>query len=130
MAASLMRPKEPKTEIDKTLTLDGYAADAAVVGIKLASKLQPVMTTYATDINVSDILEDRRIFLIITLNGGSASKAAGNIGILANTWGIWSLTNFNKQNPDGDNTGYPSYSNGVLTVPNSWGFCYTVIFKL
>lgn len=88
------------------------------------------MTTYATDINVSDILEDRRIFLIITLNGGSASKAAGNIGILANTWGIWSLTNFNKQNPDGDNTGYPSYSNGVLTVPNSWGFCYTVIFKL
>lgn len=39
MAASLMRPKEPKTEIDKTLTLDGYAADAAVVGIKLASKL-------------------------------------------------------------------------------------------
>ena len=125
MATSLMRPKEPKIEIDKTLTLDGYAADASAVGIKLASKLEPVMTTHETD-----ILEDRRIFLIITLNGGSASKAAGNIGILANTWGIWSLTNFNKQNLDGDSTGYPSYSDGVLTVPNSWGFCYTVIFKL
>lgn len=62
MAASLMRPKEPKIEIDKTLTLDGYAADAAVVGIKLASKLEPVMTTNETNINVSDILEDRRIF--------------------------------------------------------------------
>ena len=38
MAASLMRPKEPKTEIDKTLTLDGYAADAKVVGDALNSK--------------------------------------------------------------------------------------------
>ena len=37
MAASLMRPKEPKTEIDKTLTLDGYAADAKVVGDRMAA---------------------------------------------------------------------------------------------
>ena len=39
MATSLMRPKEPKTEIDKTLTLDGYAADAKVVGDKMASRI-------------------------------------------------------------------------------------------
>lgn len=37
MAASLMRPKEPKTEIDKTLTLDGYAADAKSVGDELTT---------------------------------------------------------------------------------------------
>lgn len=38
MAASLMRPKEPKIEIDKTLTMDGYAADAKVVGDALNNK--------------------------------------------------------------------------------------------
>lgn len=37
MATSLMRPKEPKIEIDKTLTQEGVAADAKAVGDALTT---------------------------------------------------------------------------------------------
>ena len=54
MAASLMRPKEPKIEIDKTLTQDGVAADAKVVGNALNNKnalIQEDNYTNRTDSN-------------------------------------------------------------------------------
>lgn len=115
---------------DKTLTLDGVAADAAMVGDALGNKLEPVLSSYSKDIDVSGIMADNRILLILTVNGGSASKTVGNIGILANHWGIWTLTNFDKQLPEGDGTGYMSFSGSTLTVPQSYGWSYTVIFKL
>lgn len=112
------------------MTLDGVAADAAMVGDALGNKLEPVLTSYGKDIDVSGILANNRILLILTVNGGSASKTVGNIGILANHWGIWTLTNFDKQLPEGDGTGYMSFSGSTLTVPQSYGWSYTVIFKL
>lgn len=115
---------------DKTLTQDGVAADAAVVGDALNRKLEPVLSSYSKDIDVSGILASNRILLILTVNGGSASKTVGNIGILANHWGIWTLTNFDKQLPEGDGTGYMSFSGSTLTVPQSYGWSYTVIFTL
>lgn len=115
---------------DKTLTLDGVAADAAMVGDALGNKLEPVLSSYSKNIDVSGILANNRILLILTVNGGSASKTVGNIGILANHWGIWTLTNFDKQLPEGDGTGYMSFSGSTLTVPQSYGWSYTVIFKL
>lgn len=115
---------------DKTLTQDGVAADAAMVGDALGNKLEPVLSSYSKDIDVSGIMADNRILLILTVNGGSASKTVGNIGILANHWGIWTLTNFDKQLPEGDGTGYMSFSGSTLTVPQSYGWSYTVIFKL
>lgn len=115
---------------DKTLTQDGIAADAAVVGDALNRKLEPVLSSYSKNIDVSGILANNRILLILTVNGGSASKTVGNIGILANHWGIWTLTNFDKQLPEGDGTGYMSFSGSTLTVQQSYGWSYTVIFKL
>lgn len=115
---------------DKTLTQDGIAADAAVVRDALNRKLEPVLSSYSKDIDVSGILASNRILLILTINGGSASKTVGNIGILANHWGIWTLTNFDKQLPGGDGTGYMSFSGSTLTVPQSYGWSYTVILKL
>ena len=101
-----------------------------MVGDALENKLEPVLSSYSKDIDVSGILADNRILLILTVNGGSASKTVGNIGILANHWGIWTLTNFDKQLPEGDGTGYMSFSGSTLTVPQSYGWSYTVIFKL
>nr|DAH43549.1 MAG TPA: hypothetical protein [Caudoviricetes sp.] len=115
---------------DKTLTQDSVAADAATVGDALNRKLEPVLSSYSKDIDVSGILASNRILLILTVNGGSASKTVGNIGILANHWGIWTLTNFDKQLPEGDGTGYMSFSGSTLTVPQSYGWSYTVIFTL
>lgn len=115
---------------DKTLTQDGVAADAVVVGDALNRKLEPVLSSYSKNIDVSGIMANNRILLILTVNGGSASKTVGNIGILANHWGIWTLTNFDKQLPEGDGTGYMSFSGSTLTIPQSYGWSYTVIFKL
>ena len=50
MAASLMRPKEPKTEIDTTLTQDGVAADAKVVGDAVAD----IRTDVSSKINLAE----------------------------------------------------------------------------
>ena len=130
MAVSLMSPKEPKVEIDKTLTKDGCAADAAIVGEKLANKIEPVLVSLSKSIDVSSVLASDKILLIFTINGGSASNTTGNIGILANHWGKWTLTNFDKQMPSGDSTGYMSFAGSTLTVPQSYGWSYTVIFKL
>ncbi len=57
MATSLMRPKEPKTEIDKTLTLDGYAADAKAVGDRMATLPEMEYGCFAspTTINTKDL---------------------------------------------------------------------------
>lgn len=115
---------------DKTLTQEGVAADAKAVGDTLNRKLEPVLSSFSKDIDVSGILADNRILLILTVNGGAVSKTVGNIGILANHWGIWTLTNFDKQLPEGDETGYMSFSGSTLTVPQSYGWSYTVIFKL
>ena len=115
---------------DKTLTHDGIAADAAVVRDALNRKLEPVLSSYSKNIDVSGILANNRILLILTVNGGSARNTVGNIGILANHWGIWTLTNFDKQLPEGDGTGYMCFSGSTLTVPQSYGWSYTVIFKL
>ena len=118
------------TPPDKTLSVEGVAADAQAVGDALNSKLEPVLTSYSKDIDVSSILAGNRILLILTVNGGSANKTVGNIGVLANHWGIWTLTNFDKQLPEGDGTGYMSFSGSTLTVPQSFDWSYTVIFKL
>ena len=118
------------TPPDKTLSVEGVAADAQAVGDALNSKLEPVLTSYSKDIDVSSILAGNRILLILTVNGGAANKTVGNIGILANHWGIWTLTNFDKQLPEGDGTGYMSFSGSTLTVPQSYGWSYTVIFTL
>lgn len=118
------------TPPDKTLSVEGVAADAQAVGDALNSKLEPVLTSYSKDIDVSSILAGNRILLILTVNGGAANKTVGNIGILANHWGIWTLTNFDKQLPEGDSTGYMSFSGSTLTVPQSFDWSYTVIFKL
>ena len=122
---------------DSSLTISGKAADAKVVGDKI-DKINsivnnlPILISQDKNIDLSGILESRKIFLIFSLNGGSASKAVGNIGILADAWGYWTLTNFNKIALEGDSTGYMSFdnSNKILTVPQSYGFSYTVIFKL
>nr|DAP94504.1 MAG TPA: hypothetical protein [Caudoviricetes sp.] len=118
------------TPPDKTLSVEGVAADAQAVGDALNSKLEPVLTSYSKDIDVSSILAGNRILLILTVNGGAVNKTVGNIGILANHWGIWTLTNFDKQLPEGDSTGYMSFSGSTLTVPQSFDWSYTVIFKL
>lgn len=122
---------------DSTLCISGKAADAKVVGNKI-DKINsivnnlPILISQDKNIDLSGILEFRKIFLIFSLNGGSASKAVGNIGILADAWGYWTLTNFNKIALEGDSTGYMSFDNNnkILTVPQSYGFSYTVIFKL
>ena len=122
---------------DSSLTISGKAADAKVVGDKI-DKINsivnnlPILISQDKNIDLSGILEFRKIFLIFSLNGGSAGKAVGNIGILANAWDYWTLTNFNKIALEGDSTGYMSFDNNnkILTVPQSYGFSYTVIFKL
>ena len=50
MAASLMRPKEPKTEIDKTLTQESVAADAKAVGDAVAD----IKTDISSKINLAE----------------------------------------------------------------------------
>lgn len=117
---------------DTTLTQEGVAADAKAVGDALNSKLEPVLASLSKDIDVSGILANAkdRILLILTVNGGSSSSTVGNIGILANHWGIWTLTNFDKRTREGDSTGYMSFSGSTLTVQQSFGWSYTVIFKL
>lgn len=115
---------------DKTLSVEGVAADAKTVGDALNSKLEPVLTSYSGNIDVSGILDNDRILLILTVNGGAASQTVGNIGILACHWGtVWTLTNFDRQKLEND-TGYMSFSGSTLTVPHSFGWSYTVIFKL
>lgn len=92
----------------------------------------PILISRDKNINLSGILELRKIFLIFSLNGGSADKVVGNIGILANVWNYWTLTNCNKIALEGDSTGYMSFDNNnkILTVSQFYGFSYTVIFKL
>ena len=86
---------------DSTLSISGKAADAKVVGDKI-DKINsivnnlPILISQDKNIDLSGILESRKIFLIFSLNGGSAGKAVGNIGILADAWDYWTLTNFNK----------------------------------
>ena len=122
----------PPPPTDTTLTQEGVAADAKAVGDALNSKLEPVLASLSKDIDVSGILANAkdRILLILTVNGGSSSSTVGNIGILANHWGIWTLTNFDKRPREGDSTGYMSFSGSTLTVQQSFGWSYTVIFKL
>lgn len=76
---------------------------------------------------MSDILELGKIFLIFSLNGGSASKAVGNIGILEDARDYWTLTNFNKIALEGDSTGYMSFDNNNKNLNGSsilWIFSY------
>lgn len=115
---------------DKTLTQEGVAADAKAVGDALGNKLEPVLSSYSKNIEVSGILAKDRILLILTVDGGSSSETVGDIGILANHWGVWTLTNFNKKLPASNSTENMSFSGSTLTVPQSWGWSYTVIFKL
>ena len=68
MAASLMRPKEPKTEIDKTLTLDGYAADAKVVGEAVGNKANKSNSVYCNDRGTA------KSYMISIPNTGEGSK--------------------------------------------------------
>ena len=134
---SIPRANTPPPVIDKTLSVEGAVAESKSVGDKI-NKINniinnlPILVSRDKNIDLSSILEFRKIFLIFSLNGGSASKAVGNIGILADAWGYWTLTNFNKIALEGDSTGYMSFDNNnkILTVPQSYGFSYTVIFKL
>ena len=68
MAASLMRPKEPKTEIDKTLTLDGCAADAKAVGDVVGSKADKSNSVYCNDIGAA------KSYMISIPNTGDSSR--------------------------------------------------------
>lgn len=95
----------------------------------LANKIEPVMKSYLKDIDLTNILEHDRLFLILTVNGQNSSETIGNISILAEHWGKWTLTCMTKNDVMNNGQMYPSFGNNILSVPQSYGWSYTVIFK-
>ena len=97
---------------------------------RLNNKIEPIVESFSKDIDLSGILMQHHPYLIVTINGQSASQTIGNICILANHWGQWTLTCMTKNDIDGNDQMYPTFKDGILSVPQSYGWCFTTIFKL
>nr|DAK81101.1 MAG TPA: hypothetical protein [Caudoviricetes sp.] len=108
---------------------EAMAAKVTEIESKLSNKIEPILKSYSANIDLNGILGHDEPLLILTINGQNAAKTIGNISILAEHWGEWTLTCMTKNDVSGNSQMYPTFSNGVLNVPQSYGYSYTVIFK-